>query len=328
MKTLFLFLILPFSLLAEIDQFSMRVAIEFVDNIGLKIYSIDNIPEYNKSEYELLANSSGQAGLFSIITKKKGITVEDIASISVKKFTPRVYTREEVLRQAKNSGDVITEAQIEYLIKPQEARAEVYIDFRESSHKKLAEFSKANVGRNVVLVVNGAIVSAPRINESFLGGKIQVTSEDYEKAAKWVSEFNKTFKAPKVEVGASKGESSHPIIKTDWITDIKVLNKLLDERIAVNKVYKKQHVKKAEGLGLADKIKPIEIRFGQAWIDLLEEAKKSNNIKLKTDLLRVELLSEVQGALYDMEYAPSVEALNEAKHEWQKWSKKLKELSK
>ena len=329
MRAILCLFLLSFSVLSDdSSNFSMCVADRFMDEFGLKIYDINNIPEYDKTLYEIKANSSVEIGTFSIIPKKKKILLSDLASISIKKRTPIVYTREEALLMIKRSQGALTEKELEYLTTQQPPTAEILITLKDSAKTKLEKLTEENLKRPLVILVNNKIVVSGMIFEVLKDGKILLTNGDYEKANKWVTEFNKDFKVENAEKVQPKKTVEKNVVETQWIQDLEKLNKLLDERIILNKEYKNEHAKNAETLRLAKEIQPIEVRYGQAWIDLLQEARKSKNIKLKIELLRVELLSEIQGSLYDMEYAETVEELTAAKKTLEEWKRKFKELVK
>lgn len=325
---LFLFLLSISVFSDDSNTFSICVADRFLDEFGLKIYDLNSIPDYDRNLYEIKANSNGGIGTFSIIPKQKKILLSDLANISIKKRTPIVYTREEALLMIKRSQGVLTEKELNFLTTQQPPTAEILITFKDSAKTKFEKLTAENLKKPLVILVKNKIVASGLIFEVIKDGKLLLTNSEYEKANKWVTEFNKDFKVEKTEEVQSKNTDQNKVIDNKWVRDLEKLNKLLDERINLNKEYKDEHVKNAESLRFAKEIKPIEIRYGQAWVDLLEEGRKSKNIKLKIELLRVELLSEIQGALYDMEYAGSEEELSEAKKSLSEWKKKFKELIK
>jgi len=81
------------------------------------------------------------------------------------------------------------------------------------------------------------------------------------------------------------------------------LNDLLDRRIEINKKYRDQYTEEAGEAEFAEKLQPLEKEIGQGWVDYLTYVKSLKDEKLKEQVLRLELLQELSGCYYDLEYA-------------------------
>ncbi|QDT39480.1 hypothetical protein [Stratiformator vulcanicus] len=81
------------------------------------------------------------------------------------------------------------------------------------------------------------------------------------------------------------------------------LNELLDERTVLNKHYKKQFIEDAAGFAMEEKLKLYEGKVADAYLELIEYAKQSDDTKLKKIVLRMEYYDELRGYVWDVDAA-------------------------
>ena len=101
------------------------------------------------------------------------------------------------------------------------------------------------------------------------------------------------------------------------------LNDLLDERLEFNHKYKKEFVAEARESKLAKKLVPCEQGVADAWIELLEYTKKSDDEKLKKIVLRMEYFTELRTYLFDLEFAETADEKDEAVVGIREYQKKI-----
>ncbi|HWL47822.1 MAG TPA: protein translocase subunit SecD [Sphingomonadaceae bacterium] len=70
------------------------------------------------------------------------------------------------------SGDELTDAQLAY---DQQGQPVVSIRFNGSGGRKFARLTQENVGKPFAMILDGKVLSAPRINEPILGGQAQIS---------------------------------------------------------------------------------------------------------------------------------------------------------
>jgi hypothetical protein len=104
------------------------------------------------------------------------------------------------------------------------------------------------------------------------------------------------------------------------------LDAQLDDRIALNKEYKKENVAAAKGSPNAKDLAKYEAGVYDAWVALLEHAKKQEDDQLKTLVLRLEYFEELRGLIYDLEDAKSGAEKKTARDGIQLYERKLSEL--
>ncbi|NRA40527.1 MAG: hypothetical protein HRU15_20450 [Planctomycetes bacterium] len=104
------------------------------------------------------------------------------------------------------------------------------------------------------------------------------------------------------------------------------LDGLIDERITLNVEYRDKYVREAGEMQLAASIQPVEKRTGDEWIEFLKYVKKSEDKKLKTYVLRLEILAELSGSYYNIEYAETEDDRQKGVADVKKWKSKLKLL--
>lgn len=85
------------------------------------------------------------------------------------------------------------------------------------------------------------------------------------------------------------------------------LDEQVDERIALNKEYKKENVAAAKGSPNMKDIVKYESGVSDAWVALLEYSKAQKDDKLKSLVLRIEYYEELRGLAYDLEDAKTNE---------------------
>lgn len=109
----------------------------------------------------------------------------------------------------------------------------------------------------------------------------------------------------------------------------KKLDDLFDLRIKVNEEYRDQFAKDAEDLEnkeARDFLVKSEKEYGQVWVDFLKNMKTNPDLKARMQLLRIEIVGEINNGYYDLEYAEGFADRTEAKASIVKWRKALKQL--
>jgi hypothetical protein len=104
------------------------------------------------------------------------------------------------------------------------------------------------------------------------------------------------------------------------------LDQMLSQRIKLNEKYRDQFTKEAAESRLAKDLQPLEKQIGQHWVDYLTYVKAQKDDKLKAYVIRLELLDELRGCYYDLEYTESVVEKAALKLEIAKWKKELEIL--
>ena len=79
------------------------------------------------------------------------------------------------------SGERLTMAQP--AIQPETGQSVVNLQFDETGGEQLAVLTSANVGKRMAIVLDGAILSAPTINEPILGGTMQISGRFTQESA-------------------------------------------------------------------------------------------------------------------------------------------------
>ena len=103
----------------------------------------------------------------------------------------------------------------------------------------------------------------------------------------------------------------------------KTLNDLLDRRIKVNEEYRDRFTKEAEDTQFAKELPPLEKKLGQEWVDYLTYVKSLQDDKRKEGMLRLEIVGEITGAYYDIEYAEGLLEMSKARGALQRWKREL-----
>lgn len=106
------------------------------------------------------------------------------------------------------------------------------------------------------------------------------------------------------------------------------LNDLLDRRIKLNEGYRDQYAEEAGESEFAKKLQPLEKEVGQAWVDYLKYVKSLKDDKLKEQVLRIEILHELTGCYYDLEYAEGMLEKAKLGGKIKRWERELKLLDK
>lgn len=101
------------------------------------------------------------------------------------------------------------------------------------------------------------------------------------------------------------------------------LDDLLDRRIKLNEDYRDEFVKDAEESSYSKELKPLERDLGQGWVDHLKYVKKSKDLKLKEQVIRLEILTEMTGIYYELEYAENLLEKASLGGQLQKWKREL-----
>ena len=104
------------------------------------------------------------------------------------------------------------------------------------------------------------------------------------------------------------------------------LDQMLSQRIKLNEKYRDQFTKEAAESPLAKDLQPLEKKIGQNWVDYLSYVKSQKDDKLKAYVIRLELLDELRGCYYDLEYSESAVEKASLKLEIAKWKKELEIL--
>ncbi len=105
------------------------------------------------------------------------------------------------------------------------------------------------------------------------------------------------------------------------------LDQLLSRRIQLNEKYRDEFTKDAAESPLAKDLQPLEKKIGQQWVDYLTYVKAQKDDKLKAYVIRLELLDELRGCYYDLEFAEGVHEKVRLKLSIGKWKKELKKLN-
>lgn len=104
------------------------------------------------------------------------------------------------------------------------------------------------------------------------------------------------------------------------------LDAQIDERIALNKEYRKENVAAAKGTNNAPQIAKFEAGVYDAWVALLEHAKGRDDDTLKSLVLRLEYYEELRGLAWDLEDAKTGAEKKAARDGIQLYERKLTEL--
>jgi len=107
-----------------------------------------------------------------------------------------------------------------------------------------------------------------------------------------------------------------------------ILDQMLTDRIKLNEKYRDEYAKVAEDSPLAKDLVPLEKKVGQAWVDYLTYIQSLKNPKLTKATVKLEILSEIQGCYYDLEYAEGFIEKASIRSDLAKWKKKLAKLEK
>lgn len=106
------------------------------------------------------------------------------------------------------------------------------------------------------------------------------------------------------------------------------LDQLLERRIALNEDYRDRFTKEAAESPVAKDLQPLEKKLGQQWVDYLTYVKQQKDDKLKAYVIRLELLDEIRGCYYDLEFAENMLEKASLNLEISKWKKELEALNK
>lgn len=109
----------------------------------------------------------------------------------------------------------------------------------------------------------------------------------------------------------------------------KKLDALFDLRIKINEDYKVKFTEEAKDLRNEEArefLVKSENKHGQVWIDFLKNMKTNPDLKARMQLLRIEIVGDLNTGYYDLEYAEGIKDRFKAKTAITKWKKALKEL--
>lgn len=93
----------------------------------------------------------------------------------VSEATPTASSTEPALIDTGLTGRYITTSQVEY--DGQTGRPVVGMVFNDEGGNLFAKITKDNIGRQLAIVLDGVVISAPTINGEILGGKAQITGQ-------------------------------------------------------------------------------------------------------------------------------------------------------
>lgn len=109
----------------------------------------------------------------------------------------------------------------------------------------------------------------------------------------------------------------------------KKLDALFDLRIKINEDYRDQFAEEAtelENKEAREFLEKSEKENGQVWVDFLKRMKTNPDLKARIQLLRLEIVGEINNGYYDLEFAEGVKDQFKARGVITKWNKHLKEL--
>lgn len=100
----------------------------------------------------------------------------------------------------------------------------------------------------------------------------------------------------------------------------------LDERITLNEEYRDRFVEEARESPLAKEVVPLEKEVGQGWVDYLNYVKSTKNLELIAHVVKIELVDEMLGCLYDLEVAEGFAERARLRAELASWKSKKTEF--
>ena len=114
---------------------------------------------------------------------------------------------------------------------------------------------------------------------------------------------------------------------TGLLAEEKSLNDHLEDRVVLNAQYAKRFVEEAEESAYAKRLQPIEKELGCEWVEFLKKIKESDDEQLKVMALRIEILDEIRGCYYDLEWVESMIEKVKLRNQLGQWKKLLKEVN-
>ncbi|MFC4994149.1 hypothetical protein [Rubritalea tangerina] len=108
--------------------------------------------------------------------------------------------------------------------------------------------------------------------------------------------------------------------------DMAKLNTMLEARVEANKKYRDQFMEDAKESDYAKKLVPLEKALGEEWVHFLNLVKKSDDKSLKVATLKLEVMDEMCGCYYDLEWSESLMEKVKLRNQLAEWKKKLEQL--
>ncbi|MEM9352648.1 MAG: hypothetical protein AAGA92_06525 [Planctomycetota bacterium] len=108
--------------------------------------------------------------------------------------------------------------------------------------------------------------------------------------------------------------------------DKPTLDRLLEERIKLNREYKEDFLEAAKESAFPEQAARFEAGVADGWIDLLTKIRGSDDEELKMSILRLEYYDEMRSYLTELEWAETNEERAEARAGIEEYEQRLKGL--